>query len=52
MAVLGARTNNISMVTGSLKNAIAKDPSLAKKAATDLEFAKYFTNSAFMSLVR
>lgn len=52
MAVLGARTNNISMVTGSLKSAIAKDPSLAKKAATDLEFAKYFTNSAFMSLVR
>lgn len=52
MAVLGARTNNISMVTGSLKSAIAKDPSLAKKAATDLEFAKFFTNSDFMSLIR
>ena len=44
MAVLGARTNNSSMVTSSLKSAVAKDPSLAKKAATDLEFAKYFTN--------
>ena len=41
MAVLGARTNNSSMVTSSLKSAVAKDSSLAKKAATDLEFAKY-----------
>ena len=49
MAVLGARTNNSSMVTSSLKSAVAKDPSLAKKAATDLEFAKYFTNADFMS---
>ena len=39
MAVLGARTNNSSMVTSSLKSAVAKDPSLAKKAATDMEFA-------------
>ena len=31
MAVLGARTNNSSMVTSSLKSAVAKDPSLAKK---------------------
>ena len=50
MAVLGARTNNSSMVTSSLKSAVAKDPSLAKKAATDLEFAKYFTNADFMSI--
>ena len=52
MAVLGARTNNQSMLTSSLKNAIAKDSSLAKKAATDLEFAKYFTNSAFMNIIK
>ena len=52
MAVLGARTNNSSMVTSSLKSAVAKDPSLAKKAATDLEFAKYFTNADFMSIVK
>ena len=50
-AVLGARTNNPSAVTASLKKAVAADPSLAKKASTDLEFAKYFTNSDFMSIV-
>ena len=52
MAVLGARTNNASMVTSSLKSAVAKDSSLAKKAATDLEFAKYFTSADFMSIVK
>lgn len=52
MAVLGARTNNSSMVTSNLKSAVAKDPSLAKKAATDLEFAKYFTNADFMSIAK
>ena len=52
MAVLVARTNNSSMVTSSLKSAVAKDPSLAKKAATDLEFAKYFTNADFMSIAK
>ena len=50
MAVLGARTNNSSMVISSLKSAVAKDSSLAKKAATDLEFAKYFTNADFMNI--
>ena len=52
MAVLGARTNNSSMVTSSLKSAVAKDPSLAKKAATDLEFAIYFTFADFMSIAK
>lgn len=52
MAVLGARTNNSSMVTSSLKSAVAKDASLAKKAATDLEFAKYFTNAEFMGIIK
>ena len=52
MAVLGARTNNASMVTSSLKNAVAKEPSLAKKAASDLEFAKHFTNAEFMSIAQ
>ncbi|WP_303330489.1 tetratricopeptide repeat protein [Bacteroides acidifaciens] len=52
MAVLGARTNNSSMVTSSLKSAVAKESSLAKKAATDLEFAKFFTNADFMNIVK
>ena len=51
-AVLGARTNNTSMVTSSLKNAIAKEPALAKKAASDLEFAKYFTDTDFMNIIK
>lgn len=51
-AVLGARTNNASMVTSNLKSAVAKDPALAKKAANDLEFSKYFTNAEFMSIVK
>ncbi len=51
-AVLGARTNNDAMVMSNLKNAIAKDAKLAKKAATDLEFSKYFTNADFMSIVK
>lgn len=46
MAVLGARTNNESMLVSSLKSAIAKDNSYAKKAATDLEFAKYASSIA------
>lgn len=40
-AVLGARTNNTSMVTSNLAKAIQKDSSLAKKAATDIEFVKF-----------
>lgn len=51
-AVLGARTNNENMVMNSLRNAISKDSSLATKAATDLEFAKFFTNSNFTSLLK
>ena len=51
-AVLGARTNNPSAVTSNLKKAVAADPLLAKKAASDLEFAKYFTNSDFVSIVQ
>lgn len=40
-AVLGARTNNSSMVSENLKKAVAMDPSLAAKAQNDLEFAKF-----------
>ena len=41
MAIIGARTNNESLVSSSLKSAIAKDASLATKAANDREFAKF-----------
>ncbi len=40
-AVLGARTNNEQMALSNLKQAVRLDSSLAAKARTDLEFAKY-----------
>ena len=40
-AVLGARTNNESMLTNNLRQAIRLDASLANQAANDLEFANY-----------
>lgn len=52
MAILGARTNNASMVTSSLSSAVKKNASLAKKAATDLEFAKFATNSDFLNIIK
>ena len=51
-AILGARTNNANMVITNLKAAVAKDSSLAQKAAKDLEFAKYATNADFQSIVK
>ncbi len=45
MAVLGARTNNESMVTSNLKKAVSLDPSMAKLAAEDLEFANFNVSS-------
>lgn len=41
MAVLGARTNNSEMVNTNIRQAVKLDPSLAKKAVNDLEFAKF-----------
>lgn len=40
-AVLGARTNNESMVRSNLQKAVKLNPALADKAKNDLEFAKY-----------
>ncbi len=51
-AILAARTNNASSALTNLKDAISQDSSLAQKAATDLEFSKLFSNSAFQSLVK
>lgn len=46
MAVLGARTNNESMLTTNLRQAVRLDQSLAKKAVDDLEFANYNLSKA------
>ncbi len=40
-AVLGARTNNESMLTNNLRQAIRLNAALANQAANDLEFANY-----------
>ena len=50
-AIVAARTNNLSDVVSNLKQAIQLDPSLAKKAAGDLEFVKYITNQNFMNVI-
>ena len=41
MAIVGARTNNASLVSSSIQKAIAADSALAEKAANDREFAKF-----------
>lgn len=52
MAVIGARTNNTSLLVSSLAKAVKQEPSLAKKALTDLEFAKYVTNADFLNALK
>ena len=49
-AVLAARTGDATTLTNSLKSAIAKDATLAERAAKDLEFAAYA--STIKSLVK
>ncbi|MBQ5663269.1 MAG: hypothetical protein IIV19_02435 [Bacteroidaceae bacterium] len=51
-AVLGARTDNASLIYDGLKNAIKLDPSMAAKAANDLEFVKYGTEATFQNLLK
>ncbi|MDR0872924.1 MAG: hypothetical protein LBN27_05570 [Prevotellaceae bacterium] len=51
-AVVGARTANKQQVIDGLKAAITKDKSLAKKALTDVEFAKFATDADFLSIVK
>ncbi len=49
-AILAARTGDAATLTSALANAIRLDPTLATRAAGDLEFAKYA--SAVKSLVK
>lgn len=51
-AIVAARTNNVNDVITHLQTAILRDKTMAKKAANDLEFAKYRSNNDFVSLVR
>ena len=51
-AIIGARTQNVAYLYDGLREAIALDPSLAQKAAGDLEFTKYLSDDTFQSIVK
>ena len=51
-ALLGARTQNVAFVYDGLKEAIKLDPSMAKKAAGDLEFSRYLQDATFQNIVK
>jgi hypothetical protein len=51
-AIIGARTNNITLLTSSLSKAVQKDRSWAARAATDLEFDKYRGNADFEASIK
>ena len=46
MAVLGARTNNESMLTTNLRQAVRLEPAFADRARNDLEFKNFNLNKA------
>ena len=49
-AIIAARTNNNSLVVDNLRDAIAKDATLADYASKDLEFAKLQNDATFKTL--
>jgi hypothetical protein len=51
-AIVAARTNQSTTALSNLKDAIAKDATLAQRAATDQEFSSLFSDAAFQSLVK
>lgn len=51
LAVIASRTNNFNDVVSNLRTAIGRDRTIAAKALSDLEFAKYRTNQEFTSLL-
>ncbi|MBQ9201864.1 MAG: tetratricopeptide repeat protein [Bacteroidales bacterium] len=52
MALVGAKTNNKEDVVAGLKQAVTIDPSLKEKVLKDVEFAKYATDQAILSIVK
>ena len=51
-AVIAARTDKYTEVLSNLQTAIIRDKSMAKRAANDLEFAKYRTDRDFIALTK
>lgn len=52
LAVIGARTNNTSMVIDNLKNAIDAVPGYKNEAKKDKEFLNFSTNTDFQSIIK
>jgi len=52
LAIIGARTNNTTMVIDNIKNAIDAVPAYKAEAAKDMEFKNFTSNSDFQSLVK
>jgi len=50
-AVAGARSDDSDMVLNNLRAAIEKNADLKAQAKTDIEFAKYFENDTFKSII-
>jgi len=50
-AIIGARTANTDLLFSNLKTAVTKDANLKAKARKDMEFAKYFDDDTFKSIV-
>jgi tetratricopeptide (TPR) repeat protein len=48
-AIVGARTNNASMLTNNLEKAVRKNSSYSEKARNDLEFKEFLGTSEFES---
>ncbi|NLO71270.1 MAG: hypothetical protein GX102_10130 [Porphyromonadaceae bacterium] len=51
-AIIAARTNDRDAVYSNLRTAVSRNKTLAYKAASDLEFAKYFADQTFLSIVK
>lgn len=50
-AIVGARTQNESLLLNNLRLAVGKDASLKERAKKDLEFRNYFINGTFKSII-
>jgi hypothetical protein len=51
-AIVGARTNNDSMVFENLKKAVEGNPSYKESVKQDMEFLKYFSNPDFQNAIK
>ena len=51
-AIVGARTNDTELIFSSLRKSVQLDGTFKKKAATDMEFGKYFADATFKSIIQ